>query len=204
MSIARLKITLDHVKPEPLRRIEVPLDMTLADLHLVIQAAMPWENYHLYEFRIRQARWGIPDADMSSYDDPPDASKVTLRSVLDDTRARSLKYVYDFGDDWEHTIKVEKIVEPEDGRIYPRLVDATGRCPPEDVGGPWGYEHYLAVIADPSHEQHKELVAWRGPGFDPTTVDIDDIMRQVAALARKPSRSRTVRGTPKTKRSRSK
>lgn len=196
MSIARLKITLDDVKPQPLRRIEVPLAIKLSDLHLVIQAAMPWWNYHLYEFRARDTGWGIPDPDFG--DGPLDARKATLRDVLEDTGAKSLKYLYDFGDGWEHTVRIEKIIEPEDGASYPRLVDAKGRCPPEDVGGPWGYEEYLQAMADPRHERHKEMVQWRGPGFDPNSVDLDDITRDVAALARKWTR-KTTRGPRKRK-----
>lgn len=188
MSIARFKITLDDVKPQPLRRIEVPLGIKLSDLHLVIQAAMPWWNYHLYEFRVRDIGWGIPDPDFDFGDGPLDARKATLRDILEDTGAKSLKYLYDFGDGWEHTVRIEKIIEPEDDAVYPRLVDAKGRCPPEDVGGPWGYEAYLQAIADPKHQRHKEMIHWRGPGFDPNTVDLDEITRDVAALARKLSR----------------
>jgi len=187
-SIARLKITLDDVKPQPVRRIEVPLGIRLSDLHLVIQIAMPWWNYHLYEFRVRDVRWGIPDPDFAFGGGPRDARKATLRDVLEATGARSLKYLYDFGDGWEHTVRTDKIIEPEPGADYPRLVDAKGRCPPEDVGGPWGYEEYLEAIADPRHERHEEMVQWRGPGFDPDTVDLDDIERELARLARKRAR----------------
>ena len=189
MSIARLKITLDDVKPQPVRRIEVPLGIKLSDLHLVIQAAMPWWNYHLYEFRVRDVGWGIPDPDLHLGDGPLDARKATLRDVIEDTGAKSLKYLYDFGDGWEHSVKIEKITEPEPDMGYPRLVEAKGRCPPEDVGGPWGYEEYLEAIADPNHERHQEMVQWRGKGFDPDTVDIDEIKRGIAALARKWARA---------------
>jgi Plasmid pRiA4b ORF-3-like protein len=58
--------------------------------------------------------------------------------VLEDIGAKTLKYIYDFGDGWEHTIKVERLADPEPGTFYPRLTEASGRCPPEDVGGPWG------------------------------------------------------------------
>src|SRR3546814_3109877 len=63
--------------------------------------------------------------------------------------AKTLKYLYDFGDGWEHTIKIERLVDAVPGVIYPRLIEATGRCPPEDIGGPWGYGDFLEAIADP-------------------------------------------------------
>lgn len=188
MSIARLKITLNHVKPAVMRRVEVPLDIKLSDLHLVIQAAMPWWNYHLYEFRAQDIGWGVPDPDGGFGDDPLDARKATLLDVLEDTGVKSLDYLYDFGDGWEHKVKIERVAEPEPGVAYPRLLGASGRCPPEDVGGPWGYQEYLEAMADPEHERHAEMVAWRGPDFDPKVVDVAALERELAKLARRWSR----------------
>ncbi|MCL4765347.1 MAG: plasmid pRiA4b ORF-3 family protein [Hyphomicrobiaceae bacterium] len=186
MSIARLEITLEHVAPAVMRRIEVPLTIPLADLHLVIQAAMPWWNCHLYEFRVRDMRWGLPGPDNGAFGSPVlPAEKSTLGDLIDATGARSFKYTYDFGDDWVHAIKIEKVFEPKTEASYPRLIDAEGRCPPEDVGGPWGYQDYLDAIADPHHESHEDVISWRGPGFDPTTVDSQAIEKDLAKLARK-------------------
>jgi hypothetical protein len=137
-TIARLKITLARVKPAVLRRIEVPLDIRLDRLHLAIQAAMGWTNSHLYEIRAGDVGWSDPDPDWG-HDGPLDARKARLGNVLDDVGTKGLRYLYDFGDGWEHTIKVERLIDPEPGVTYPRLTEATGRCPPEDVGGPWGY-----------------------------------------------------------------
>src|SRR5215210_3392028 len=134
--IARLKVTLDEVEPPVLRRIEVPLAIRLDRLHLALQAAMGWTNSHLYEIRARDAGWGVPDPDWG--DGPLDARKARLVDVLEDTGAKTLKYLYDFGDGWEHTIEVERIAEAVPGLAYPRLTEARGRCPPEDVGGPLG------------------------------------------------------------------
>ena len=135
-TIARLKITLDDVEPAVLRRIEVPFDIRLDHLHLAIQAAMGWTNTHLYEIRARDVGWGIPDRDWG--DGPLDARKARLGDALEDVGIKTLRYLYDFGDGWEHTIKVERLIEPELGVLYPRLIEASGRCPPEDIGGPWG------------------------------------------------------------------
>jgi hypothetical protein len=196
MIIARLKITLDDVKPAVTRHIEVPFDIKLSDLHLVIQAAMPWDDCHLYEFRARNTRWGIPNPDWDWGESPLDARKVTLHQATEDAGTKILKYLYDFGDGWEHKVKIEKTGEPEPDTSYPRLVDASGRCPPEDAGGPWGYAEYLEALAGPDHERHDEMVEWRGPGFDPNAVDIAGIEKDLAALARRASR-RKAKGSSK-------
>jgi hypothetical protein len=101
---------------------------------------------------------------------------------LAQTRNNTFKYVYDFGDDWQHTVKLEAIDAPEPEVVYPRLLSAKGRCPPEDVGGPWGYAEYLEAMADPNHERHTEMVEWCGPDFDPNAVDEAAIRKQLNRL----------------------
>jgi hypothetical protein len=78
---------------------------------------------------------------------------------------------------------VEAVAEGAADVAYPRLIAAQGACPPEDVGGPWGYADYLEAIADPKHERHAEMIEWRGPGFDPAVVDETAIHERLAALA---------------------
>ncbi|MDO8877182.1 MAG: plasmid pRiA4b ORF-3 family protein [Pseudolabrys sp.] len=135
-TIARIKVTLNDVEPEVLRRIEVPFDIRLDRLHLTIQAAMGWSNMHLYEIRGRDVGWGIPDPDWG--DGPLDARKARLDDVLEDLGTKTLRYLYDFGDGWEHTLKIERLADPQPGVGYPRLIEVSGRSPPEDVGGPLG------------------------------------------------------------------
>lgn len=192
--IARLKITLDDVEPNVMRCIEVPLSIRLDRLHLALQAALGWTNSHLWEFRAGGTGWGIPDRDWG--DGPHDAAKATLIGVLEDTGARKLDYLYDFGDGWEHTIKIESVTPPKAGIAYPRLVDAVGRCPPEDVGGPPGYEEFLAAIRDPGHERHSEMVRWYSADFDPADPEIAGIERELAALAKRWSRPHRKRKAP--------
>jgi hypothetical protein len=193
MPIARLKVTLAHVEPTVVRRIEVPLDITLSNLHLVIQVVMPWWNYHLYEFRARTHHWGLLPDPGNGWPGMPrvlSAATATLADLTATSGAKTFVYTYDFGDDWEHKVKIEKTGDPAAGADYPRLVDASGRCPPEDVGGPWGYAEYLEAIADPKHERHVELVEWRGAGFDPNVVDMASIRNDLAKLAKRWSRSK--------------
>jgi hypothetical protein len=195
-AIARLKITLDDAEPTVLRRLEVPLSIRLDRLHLVIQAAMGWTDSNLYEIRAKDVGWGIPDPDWGG--GPLDARKATLIEVLQDVGIKTLRYLYDFGDGWEHTIKIERVADPMPGVSYPRLIEAVGRCPPEDIGGPWGYAELLQAISDPHHERHAEFKEWVPDSFDPNRVDADALTEDVAALAKRWSRK------PASKRPRSK
>jgi len=192
-TIARLKIALDDVKPAVLRRIEVPFDIRLDRLHLTIQAAMGWTNSHLYEIRAGDVSWTTPYPDQDWAGDFIDARKARLGDVLEDVGTKTLKYLYDFGDGWEHTIKVERLIDPESGILYPRLIEAKGHCPPEDIGGPWGYGEFLEAIADPSHERHRELKEWFADDFNPHVVDVDWLSQDVAELAQCWSRQPAVK-----------
>jgi hypothetical protein len=125
----------------------------------------------------------VPDPDYG--DGPQEASKARLRGVLEDLGVKSLKYLYDFGDGWEHTVCIERVVDAVPGIIYPQLIEAVGRCPPEDVGGLPGYQEFLEAIADPDHEEHDRNVTWVGGHFDPLVVDFDRLNRAVAALAKR-------------------
>lgn len=199
-TIACLKITLDRVKPAVLRRVDVPFDIRLDRLHQVIQSAMGWTNSHLYEIRAGGVGWSMPPPDVDGGRDFLDARKAKLDDVLEDIGAKTLRYIYDFGDGWEHTIKVERLADPEPGMLYPRLTEASGRCPPEDVGGPWGYAEFVQAMNDPKHERHDELAGWIDEDqFDPTAVDTEQLAQSVAALAqywaRRPATKRARRRT---------
>ena len=192
--IARLKIKLKGQSIRVSRRIEVRLDTRLDDLHVVFQVAMGWENYHLYEFQVgRSIRDGVPDP---AWEDAGlrSAKNATLADLIDKAgRNSTFDYLYDFGDYWLHTVTLEAAADADPDVTYPRLLDAHGRCPPEDCGGPDGYVHYLEAISDPDHEDHAEMVEWRGPGFEPEIVDEDAIRNGFAALGA-PKRRRRKRG----------
>lgn len=199
-TIARLKITLDDVKPTVLRCVEVPFDIRLDRLHLTIQAAMGWTNSHLYEIRAGGVGWSTPHPDGDWAGDVLDARKARLNDVLEDVGRKTLNYLYDFGDGWKHKITIERLLDRVPGVLYPRLTEASGRCPPEDVGGPWGYAEFLEAMSDPKHERHDELAGWIDEDeFDPTAVDTDRRAQSVAALAqhwaRRPATKRARRRT---------
>jgi Plasmid pRiA4b ORF-3-like protein len=183
-SVAVLKITLDDVEPTVMRRIVVPADIRLDRLHLVIQAAMGWTNSHLYEFRIGGAGWGDPDPG-GLYDGPLEAKKGRLSVVLADAGRKTFTYLYDFGDGWSHTIKLEKIAPGIEGETNILLIDAVGRCPPEDCGGAPGYENLLEILADPNHEEHEETLTWCGGRFDPARADRPALEGSIERLARR-------------------
>ena len=164
-AVLRLKVTLDDVEPKVLRRIEVPADIKLDRLHLALQAALGWTNSHLFEVRARDVGSGIPSPDWP--DGPLDARKAKRIDVLEDTGTKTLRYLYDFGDGWEHTIKVERMAPAEPDVLSPRLIEASGRRPPEDVGGPWGYGEMIEALEDPGRERHAETREWLGEDFDP-------------------------------------
>lgn len=187
--IARLRIELDEVKPRVWRRVEVPVDIHLDDLHLVIQIVMGWENYHLYEFRRGRTAYGIPDPEWGLEGSGSlTAEEAQLKDLLGG-RSKVFTYVYDFGDDWHHTIKVEATTQAAPDTPYPRFLEGEGRCPPEDVGGPWGYADFLAAITDPTHERHAELLEWSGP-FDPTDIEEATIRRELGKLTKPPRRKK--------------
>ena len=163
MPILQLRIELLHIAPLIWRRIQVPDDCSFWDLHVAIQGAFAWNDSHLHEFRCRgrggnERRFGIPLDDFD--DDPPQPGwEHRVADVL--TRASpTLEYEYDFGDGWEHRVVLEEILEPAPGRRYPRCVAGERSAPPDDCGGPVGYEDLLATLADPADPDHASLHAW--------------------------------------------
>lgn len=180
-SIVRLNITLDRVEPAVMRRITVRFGVRLGRLHRIIQAAMGWSGGHLWEFRAGGTGWG-PREVYEFGDGPHDASKATLLRVIEDVGGKTIRYIYDFGDDWQHTIKIERIFADVPGLAQPFLLEATGRCPPEDIGGPQGYREMLYALADPKHARHDEFVERYG-SFDPAVVDLKGLEAAVDALA---------------------
>lgn len=144
--IVHLGIMLDHVVPEVSRIAPVPLGIHLDMLHLVLQAAMGWSNTHLWLIEAGDSTWGVPDPDFG--DDTLPANGTTLIDMVADTGVRRFCYLYDFGDQWQHTIKIVKPMPAVPGVAYPLLIDAAGRCPLEDSGGPSGYADLLGALHD--------------------------------------------------------
>lgn len=170
-SIYQIKIVLDGIDPPIWRRFLVAGDTKLGKLHRVLQIVMGWQNSHLHEFKVGRVSFGEPDPDYQGK--MLDAKKVELRGVAQDEKDR-LKYIYDFGDGWEHELIVEKIVEPETGKHYPVCLAGERACPPEDCGGIPGYEMLLAALSGPKTADERDLLEWAGD-FDPDRFDLDAI-----------------------------
>lgn len=185
-----LKITLAHIRPAISRTVRVPSDLTLADLHDVIQLAFGWEDYHLHEFKVGDERYAVPDIDDER--DCIDETTVSLDAVLP-RKGASVEYIYDFGDWWIHNIVVERIdaeTPAHKGRSLRRsssgsrveCIEAKRACPPEDCGGPHGFGEMLEALADPEHERHEEFTEWVGGAFDAERVSLSAINKRLAAI----------------------
>jgi len=172
--IYQIKVTLLGTKPPIWRRLLVPARFTLEDLHGVLQAAMGWGDGHLHEFKIDGKLFGQPDMDDMGL--PPVASerKARLFSVLGGAGAKAV-YTYDFGDDWEHAIVVEKVLAPDPNLRYPLCTGGKRRGPPEDCGGVPGFYNLLEALADPGHQEHDEMLEWVGGPFDPEDFSVEEI-----------------------------
>jgi len=166
MKIFQLKISLDEIERPIWRRLRVPGDVSLFKLHFIFQIAMGWTNSHLHEFHIEDQYYGIPDEDGWDIREIKEEKEYRLEQVIS-SKGFQFSYLYDFGDSWEHTILIEDILEPVDGEIYPTCLDGGSACPPEDVGGIWGYEVFLEAISDPDHPEHDGYLTWAGGSFDP-------------------------------------
>lgn len=181
LTIHVLRVTLLDVTPPVWRLVRVPSTITLAALHAVLQVAMGWENRHLHQWRVGDDMYGSADEEDWGDDLADEAS-----AVLQDVAAVDsvLLYDYDLGDGWEHLLEVVA-VEPYDGSVPPvALLDGARAAPLEDSGGPHGYEHLLDALGDPADEEHEELLAWVGDGFDPEQFDAVRVNRELQVFWR--------------------
>jgi len=173
-SVYQIKVTLIGSKPPIWRRFLVRETTTLSRLHDILQIIMGWQDYHLHMFTINGQIYGDPEDD--EYGDLGTKNEARFRPNEALGREGSkFRYEYDFGDSWEHELIVEKILPAEKGIRYPLCVAGKRSCPPEDVGGVWGYQRFLEAIGDPEHPEHDEYLEWSGGKFDPKHFDLDEV-----------------------------
>lgn len=177
MSTYQFKISLEGAKPPIWRRVLVPPNMNFASFHLVIQAAMGWENGHLFSFfnDRRESQIGIP------YDDDfmdmaiRDAAEIKLKEEFTEAKQK-MHYEYDFGDGWLHQVVLEKILD--ETLLRPICTDGKNACPPEDCGGIWGYYDMIERANDPKSEDHEDIREWlgldEGETWDITAFDLEE------------------------------
>ena len=205
-SIYQIRITLKDTKPPIWRRVAVGSEITLGQLHDVIQIVMGWTDSHLHQFSLRNkalkpspdeiARWVRENTmderfldsiggqrffvpKVTPWGEPTDMegedeAAIILGEVCPKVKNKII-YEYDFGDDWEHVVEVQKITEPEPGVEYPVCLAGKKACPSEDCGGVWGYSEMLEAITDSDNDQHEDMLEWVGDGFDPDAFDLEEV-----------------------------
>jgi hypothetical protein len=186
--VFQLKVTLLGAMPPIWRRLLVPADLTLAQLHDVLQAAMGWEDGHMHEFSVGQRRIGRPDPEDRLMGMPSAENERTVRlsGILGRVGSKAI-YTYDFGDSWEHSIVLEKRLPIDPNTPYPVCTDGQLACPPEDCGGIPGFYDLIEVLSNPNHERREEIMEWIGDEFDPQAFSVDKVNRMLAPRHRRKS-----------------
>lgn len=189
MSVIDLSVTLIDLPYVVTRKLTVPQAILLTDLHQVLQAAMGWDNSHMFDFACgagRKAhRWFKIDRTWGRDEHDHEIAKATLADVMGLMgKAKSLLYAYDMGDNWEHDLMPGKPREAASGAAVIALHGAEGACPPEDSGGAPGFDHMLTCLDDPAHDEHQDFMDWMGGSFD-RNADVALLTKRVAAVAKK-------------------
>jgi hypothetical protein len=167
-NIYQFKIILKELKPPVWRRTQVPEDYSLYDLHVAIQDSFPWSDYHLNQFytvtlKERERKYyGFPDPDNDDWQKITLEWEVPIKNIFRIDGDKVLNYDYDFGDNWQHRVELEKILPPKKGVKYPCCLDGRRACPPEDCGGYPGYEDLLGILKNPQNEEYKDMCDWLG------------------------------------------
>lgn len=188
-TVYQLKIALRGIRPPIWRRVLVPSNITFDQLHLIIQEAMGWGNYHLYQFDTEDAIIDVPHPDdffIHPRKDMLDSRKVRIKTYLSQEKDKVL-YTYDFGDNWEHIVTLEKIEKRTEPLTHPICIKGKRACPPEDVGGVWGYQDVLDMMQDDTRKQEREEFLewydeWYGDDFDPEYFDIEEVNGRLATI----------------------
>ena len=191
---AKLRITLRDLDPAPWREVEVRLSLTLKRLHDTIQAAFCWYDYHLWEFVADGKRYG-PEADTGRDGDRVLFARNMRLGTLVERGVTRFNYTYDFGDDWRHDIEILDLFSVADNERLPRFLAGKYRAPPENIGGPPGYEFFLEIARNPDHPQRDDFEhilddPFSGP-FDKNDVQLETIKGLMGRVARrKPAKSK--------------
>ena len=171
-----LKVTLIGTKPPIWRRFTVPSDITLPELHIVLQTVMGWYDSHLHGYYLRPAR--SRPLTRRNWKELPSESRKTLDAILRAPEVE-LMYEYDFGDSWLHEIELEKRIPGSSIETTPTCIEGERACPPEDCGGVGGYEYLIDVLSDESHAEHEETLEWLEEEFDSKVFDRDEVNQKL-------------------------
>ncbi len=173
-NLLQFKVQLKNIKPAIYRNIIVPENASFSQLHEILQHTMGWFNCHLFQFVIDRNNYiTVPHKDYD-YGQIYDAKKVKLKDYFNSFKKKII-YEYDFGDSWEHTITLSKVLVNDKNIDYAVCLKGQRNCPPEDCGGPWGYENFLAAISNKKNPEHKEMLEWVGGDFDSEEFDLEHV-----------------------------
>ncbi len=181
-TVLEFTVTLNNVRPKIWRRFQVRSGITLKRLAATLILVMGWDNCHLHQFCIGKKKYSIPYEEYSKLDDFEDEGEFRLCDFSAEELGQFV-FEYDFGDGWAHDISLEKVLEPQKGTRYPLCLSGERNCPPEDCGGPWGYEKFLEIISDPNHAEHTDKKEWIGDDFDPEEFRMDIINLELRHVA---------------------
>ncbi len=168
----QVKVTLKGIRPPIWRRLLISDEITLDELNEILIDTMGWEGYHLYDFDIDGLNYAVPDGDFEMQD--VDSREAYLSDLYLEEGSKFI-YRYDFGDDWEHTVLIEKILPYDKNQKYPFCIKGKRNCPPEDVGGVWRYQDMLQIIQDKENKEYNEWIDWLGDDFDPEEFNMEEI-----------------------------
>ena len=146
---------------------------------------MGWQDSHLFEFRIEKKLYGIPAPDWEDLGRKVLQAKTLKLEALVAKDVDRFEYTYDFGDNWQHTIAIEDIVEGDPALKYPHFVAGERRGPPEDVGSVPGYYEFLEAVTDKRHREHKRMLTWYGGPYDPDDIDLFPLRLRLGDIARR-------------------
>jgi len=170
----QLYVELDDVRPKVWRRFLVPVTVELPSVHTTLLFGMGWQGGHIHELLFGHDSYGRKDPPFEpDFEDVMDEEGVSLREALEGRK--TFVYVYDYGDNWRHKVKIEKVVALDTPIDRGVCIGGENACPPEDVGGAPGYEEFLEALRDPSHPEHVHLKAWIGGAFDPTAFNVEEV-----------------------------
>ncbi len=185
--IAVLRIELQGIEPLIWRRVAVRTSISLMHMHRVIQVVMGWLDSHLWELEANGRKYAMHLSDEPEWNERYGNAESVLLSGLLNGGTREMEYVYDIGDNWEHSIIVERVAAPLPNVAYPQFLGGERRCPPEDCGGISGYREFLKNVASKKSATRKSALDWHGGAYDPDDIGEQRIvtaLRSIGEVAR--------------------
>ncbi len=185
-SIYQIKCKLLHTRPAVFRTVFVDSNITFYELHHILQLSMGWGNYHLFSFRYHDYWLELPNVEDETYNgfsrfQKIDPRTIALKEFFIYPKSKII-YTYDFGDNWEHEVQLQKILTPDATISLPYCLKGKYACPPEDCGSIPGYYNIIEIMKNPKHREYKEFVEWLGEPFDMEDFDINVVNEDLKDL----------------------